>query len=921
MAFPIILVNYNDGSDSQASGAGPQTAIYGTAASTSSDGVTVTLATDNPDLSGIVTDGSYVIFLYDNTAGHRNFASIIGADNTAKTITVKEAFTGNLSGKSWAIGGKRVSIGSATSRLLFNNNSAAGDAMPGWTVEMESGHVETIASVIKFYRSGTDDLGPISLIGSDDAVTMPIITVTGTSVTAFSHNNVDRIKLANFTIINGGTASNNYGIQGRYRWFIENIQIGSTGSDYFHIGISAQDCSIINNCNVYGSTSLGRGIYLAAKEGLVQNSYIHNCLGTAYEGGGSYYNVNLIGNIFYNNPTSILLTSTQTGTLTPAGSIISNTIHSGNVGIDIASTSSQYCGHNNLLILNNNITSQSICAIKISNANAPSVSQLKNEFVRIDYNNFGNASDSTSNGTTITNGYSSLLGSSLYLPCNYTNASNGDFSVGSAIRNMGYPKSYIGYSNTLSYIDIGAAQSQADLPSVYNVYNDTVNGVAGTLTIPSVSGVAEGVTYGPNGTMFTGVFISPSTSEVEKDVLFGPSGLWVGLLQASYGVTNNCITYFTLKDNSTHQLKSDINVTSLYMRYVKDYSNISQSINPSSLTSYNSAWSSNAAYNVGYGIYRLDWPQDAFDGPVNSKVNLIVSSANIDTETKEITITPTVNIAKVNGVNIDSSLSQFGVNVVKWDGTDVAEPNTPGLPVVEAQNVSLDASFPLNFSSLNINSDGQVTIVPNQSVNISKINNQDINTSLAQIGVNVVKVSNEIVTQTSVVDANIVNVGGTVLSTSLAQIGVNVVSQSNIGFTVAQQSSLDDIDVTIPSIVNANLVKIGGSNVSTSTAQLGVNIVTQSNIDFTESQQTRLSGLFSSVTLEESTLNNIADTILKREFSDVTEESGIKRNTINALRKLINSMSVSGNKIIIHKEDGSTAFEQTYTAGGVETNE
>ena len=153
MALPVILVNSATGSDSAASGAGPATALTGSSASTSGTGLVVTLD-GSPNLSGVATDGSHVIYLNDSTANARNFGKITAADNTAKTVTVSDAFGLSLSGKSWAIGGVRASINANGSEKLWSTSgSTAGDVMPGWTVRMQSGHAES-GALITMRRGG-----------------------------------------------------------------------------------------------------------------------------------------------------------------------------------------------------------------------------------------------------------------------------------------------------------------------------------------------------------------------------------------------------------------------------------------------------------------------------------------------------------------------------------------------------------------------------------------------------------------------------------------------------------------------------------------------------------------------------------------------------------------------------------------------
>lgn len=180
MALPVILINSATGSDTAASGAGPATAVTGTGASTDVAGTTVTVDAGSV-IAGVATDGSAALYLADATAGHRNFAKITGSAGSGgatPTFTVAEAFTGSLSGKSWAVGGKRATIGGTNSVKLIENNAAAGDAMPGWIMEMESGHAETLAAAITTRRSGDQTSGRIRIRGSSGAAVLPLLTWT-----------------------------------------------------------------------------------------------------------------------------------------------------------------------------------------------------------------------------------------------------------------------------------------------------------------------------------------------------------------------------------------------------------------------------------------------------------------------------------------------------------------------------------------------------------------------------------------------------------------------------------------------------------------------------------------------------------------------------------------------------------------------
>lgn len=234
---PIILVDSTDGaaSDSAASGAGPATALTGTAASTDVGGTVVTLD-GSPDLSGVATDGSHVIYLA--TGSGRRFAAINAVDNTAKTVTVEQAYTGSLSGLSWAIGGVRATVfGTESFRIL----QSSGDGSGGWTVQMQSGHTESISST-KVLGIGSGIVPyqtALMLEGKPDAATMPVITATHNGIAIDgSATSSQRIALRFFEMKNTNatkTASIAIDLE-RYRHRIEGVKIADP-TDNFWRGI------------------------------------------------------------------------------------------------------------------------------------------------------------------------------------------------------------------------------------------------------------------------------------------------------------------------------------------------------------------------------------------------------------------------------------------------------------------------------------------------------------------------------------------------------------------------------------------------------------------------------------------------------------------------------------------------------------
>jgi hypothetical protein len=144
-AYPTVVFDVANGADApSASGAGPTTALTGTSASTDASTGTVVTLDGSPDLSGVATDGSHVIYLNDTTVGNRRWAAINAVDNTAKTVTVEQAYALSLSGLSWAIGGELAGIDNANARILWENNGTTGDGALNWSFGLEPGeHVLT----------------------------------------------------------------------------------------------------------------------------------------------------------------------------------------------------------------------------------------------------------------------------------------------------------------------------------------------------------------------------------------------------------------------------------------------------------------------------------------------------------------------------------------------------------------------------------------------------------------------------------------------------------------------------------------------------------------------------------------------------------------------------------------------------------
>ena len=181
MPSPDIRFNNLTGSDSRASGAGPETAIWGTdAAHTSGVSSSTVQLTNSPNLSTVVQDGSAVLWM--NLTSGRRFFAILGVDNVAKTITIDGTVsigTGGGLDRSYAIGGKRSDLSVAQSASLFDSTNGASK---GWKITLEQTNVAyKITAGLSITSTGIviRGTGGVVEIQKDYLATTAVLTVSG----------------------------------------------------------------------------------------------------------------------------------------------------------------------------------------------------------------------------------------------------------------------------------------------------------------------------------------------------------------------------------------------------------------------------------------------------------------------------------------------------------------------------------------------------------------------------------------------------------------------------------------------------------------------------------------------------------------------------------------------------------------------
>lgn len=466
-AFPVILVDSATGSDTAASGAGPSTALTGSAGVTSADGLTVVLD-GSPDLTNVLTDGSHVIFMSDTNAGSRNFSAINGKANSGTPtaqVTVEQAFQG-LNTDAWAIGGKRAKIATTNSAKLFSNNSAAGDEMPGWVVQMQSGHTETLTGPLVFRRSGDQTSGIIELRGELNAATMPVLTFDNNGVAIQpSSSPISYLAWTDFELKNSNaikTASVGISLlAGSVGCRIKGLRMDGTSNKFWKGILNTDGAATIIGCDIRltGSHAIEVNVSTSTAATLIGWNYIREAGADGIRVTAAIRGLTIIKNAIYKSTgDGVGLTAAANLAQT---SIIGNTFDLNVDGIDVAADlETRHC----LSIINNIFSNNSGYGVKFNGATRAAVEGsgvvlLNNDF----YNNLGATDIASYTGT-----------GAVTIDPGYTSASGDNFSIGTNLKALAYPAGgtvKLGNSSTYTYDDIGAAQRQEAGGTTVNIIN------------------------------------------------------------------------------------------------------------------------------------------------------------------------------------------------------------------------------------------------------------------------------------------------------------------------------------------------------------------------------------------------------------------------------------------------------------------
>lgn len=428
MAFPTIVFSSSSGT-SQASGAGPATAITGTAASNGAGNV-VNLD-GSPDLSGVAADGSHAIWI--QTASGRRLSKITAVDDLAKTVTTEDTFT--LAGtEDWAIGGKLVDV-----------DGVETDLKDGWTYQLEAG-TYTPTGTITLTNSSTDRA---SLIGAGAGQT--IIDMSGTGAHGINGSGTGRALISNLTIYN---ESARYGIRvtGMSDVVIDGVEVdGSHNLNTSHgVLVSTTLYGIFRNLHLHDMSS-GSGIAFNSGRLFlsIEGCVIENCSGAGILASGvtPLNHVAVLNCIITGCNIGIENTTAGLDALTVRGcSIYGCTSH----GISFGGYSDQIGA----------VRTIANCLFVSNGGYGVSGGASSGNF--LDYCGFyGNTSGEISS----TAEWQGLSNNVTLTGDPFTDAANGDFSpnntagAGAACRAAGWPGAFPG-GLTTGYRDIGAAQHQ-----------------------------------------------------------------------------------------------------------------------------------------------------------------------------------------------------------------------------------------------------------------------------------------------------------------------------------------------------------------------------------------------------------------------------------------------------------------------------
>lgn len=267
---------------------------------TAGDIIKITNAATGPaDLTTTIktVDNGTTITMDDN-------ADLTTDDETVvnpKQVTVSSVQTGE-SGVTWGIGGTRLTLAGAKSKLLLDNNGSAGDAQ-SWTMELQSGHTEDISAVVD-WRAGGDEIASQVIIQGEAGGTRPHLTFTGSGNGFVLRAELVKLKFLQISTDHASASSAITSVVERVE--IEDVLVSDGGADVWTNAIkNVAGAFSVSLCELANCTNDGIGITANGSVGSIYigSNYIHDNGGQGVDvpTNTSVFSLTLVGNTIENN--------------------------------------------------------------------------------------------------------------------------------------------------------------------------------------------------------------------------------------------------------------------------------------------------------------------------------------------------------------------------------------------------------------------------------------------------------------------------------------------------------------------------------------------------------------------------------------------------------------------------------------------
>ena len=375
MTLSTLTYDPVSGSDTAASGAGPATAITGSAA-TNGSGNVVNLD-GSPDLSGVSVNDVLWVNLASTV---RTLTRITAVDDGADTVTTEDTLV--LSSESWAIGGKRKTLQADVEYSDISQGKA------GWTFSLEDGADYVFATrasasdpIVEITEASTVADGPIKVVTANGANPVILTWSSGghfldmavsSDVEFDGASSYAGMTIRNTTSVSVGarfmeTASSAFlGFKASHLTILchglvwqgadahlmfHQCDLRSVGADGLDLGgtrvQAILDDVILHNCGASGLISGGGQTGGLSMRGCVVRD--NGASGIKIEGGQKHWLFHISNNVFHDNTNDgIGIKSTINQDLGPG--LLVNNVFTGNGGYGITAGSDISGGMNCLLV-------------------------------------------------------------------------------------------------------------------------------------------------------------------------------------------------------------------------------------------------------------------------------------------------------------------------------------------------------------------------------------------------------------------------------------------------------------------------------------------------------------------------------------------------------------------------------------------